>query len=125
MRQTIMLQHREGFRRIGWTLFFFFVFFAYPLSANPCHFFKYHQVAMGTVIEITLIGNDEEAANNLERLIFVDPSANRGLSFEWPSQWLAGFGVNEYNPVRLFKIAFHWKNSFIHLCRLFDKVTLK
>ena len=33
------------------------------LLANSSNLFKYHQVAMGTVIEITLIADDEEAAN--------------------------------------------------------------
>jgi thiamine biosynthesis lipoprotein len=63
MKQAILSQHREGFRRIVWFLFFFFHLIAYPYSANPSHLFKYHQVAMGTVIEITLIGDNEEEAN--------------------------------------------------------------
>lgn len=67
----------------------------------------------------------ERAAASLARLIFTNPSENRGLSFEWSREWLASFGVNEHNPLSLFKMALDWKNSFIHLCRLFDKVRLK
>jgi FAD:protein FMN transferase len=93
MRQTIMLQRREGFRRISWTLFFFFVFFAYPLSANPCHFFKYHQVAMGTVIEITLIGDDEEAANKAALQAFQEVKRIEALM----SPWLESSDVTRIN----------------------------
>jgi thiamine biosynthesis lipoprotein len=39
------------------------VLISYPHLANPSDLFKYHQVAMGTVIEITLIADDGEAAN--------------------------------------------------------------
>jgi thiamine biosynthesis lipoprotein len=93
MRQTIMLQRREGSRRIGWTLFFFFFFFAYPLSANPCHFFKYHQVAMGTVIEITLIGDDEEAANKGALQAFQEIKRIEALM----SPWLESSDVTRIN----------------------------
>jgi thiamine biosynthesis lipoprotein ApbE len=54
------------FRKGGMVYFFFFYIFiliAYPRLANASDLFKYHQVAMGTVIEITLIGDDEERAN--------------------------------------------------------------
>ena len=66
----------------------------------------------------------EEAASNLARLIFANPSESRGLTFEWSNQWLAGFGATEHNPIRLFQVAYYWKNTFIHLCRLFDKMKL-
>ena len=52
---------REGFRRIGWSLFFFLL--VCPHTSNPSDLFKYHHVAMGTVIEITLVSDNEEAAN--------------------------------------------------------------
>ena len=34
---------------------------ATPPSAHSAHLYKYHQIAMGTVVEITLVGEDEEA----------------------------------------------------------------
>ncbi len=34
-----------------------------PHSAYPSNLYKFHQVAMGTVIEITLVGDNEEKAN--------------------------------------------------------------
>ncbi len=43
--------------------FFFFILILIPQPTNPSNLYKYHQVAMGTVIEITLIGDDEEASN--------------------------------------------------------------
>jgi thiamine biosynthesis lipoprotein len=43
--------------------FFFLVLTLVPQPAYPSNLYKYHQVAMGTVIEITLIDDDEEAAS--------------------------------------------------------------
>jgi hypothetical protein len=63
----------------------------------------------------------EGAAKNLALLFFTRTSENRDLSFEWSREWLVGFGVNEYNPVRLFKVTLWWKDSFIHLCSLLNK----
>ncbi len=63
----------------------------------------------------------EEVVDNLASLFFTHSSENRGLSFEWSRGWLAGFGVNEDNPIRLFNVTFRWKSSFLHLCRLLDK----
>ena len=64
----------------------------------------------------------EKASNNLARLVFTNPSENPALSFEWSREWLASFGVREHNPIRLYKTAFRWKNSYIHLCHLFNKL---
>jgi thiamine biosynthesis lipoprotein len=44
-------------------LLLFFILILHPSSSKSSNLFKYHQVAMGTVIEITLIGHDEETAN--------------------------------------------------------------
>lgn len=43
--------------------FFFLVLTLIPQPTYPSNLYKYHQVAMGTVIEITLIDDDEEAAS--------------------------------------------------------------
>ena len=63
----------------------------------------------------------EEASNNLAQLFFTDPSQNRAMSCEWSRKWLASFGVREHNPMRLYKTAFRWKTSYIHLCDLLNK----
>ncbi len=44
-------------------LLFSFILILSPSFLQSSNLFKYHQVAMGTVIEITLIGDDEETAN--------------------------------------------------------------
>ncbi len=44
-------------------LFSSLVLILYPSSSYSTNLYKYHQVAMGTVVEITLIADDEEAAN--------------------------------------------------------------
>jgi len=76
-------QTREGFRRIGWSLFFFFILLSYPHLANPSNLFKYHQVAMGTVIEITLIADDEEAANKASLQAFQEIKRIETLMSPW------------------------------------------
>ena len=44
------------------SLILFFILMAHPSSSNSPHLLKYNQVAMGTVVEITLTGDDEVAA---------------------------------------------------------------
>ena len=53
---------QEGSKRLVWSLFFFLAIMAYPHPSNSFNLFKYHQVSMGTVVEITLVGEDEEAS---------------------------------------------------------------
>jgi len=63
MKQTITLRHREGFRRIVWPLSLFTLLFLLPHSSHASNLYKFHQISMGTVIEITLMGDNEEQAN--------------------------------------------------------------
>jgi thiamine biosynthesis lipoprotein len=42
-------------------LFLSFIFVLHPSYSQASNLFKYHQVSMGTLIEITLVGDDEEA----------------------------------------------------------------
>jgi thiamine biosynthesis lipoprotein len=58
---TVSLLKKEGMIYI--LLFFSFILIFHPSSSQSSSLFKYHQVAMGTVIEITLIGDHEEQAN--------------------------------------------------------------
>jgi len=74
------------------------------------------------VQEATFDEDVSEAYRNLTTLIFSDPSKNPGLSLEWPRKWIAGFGGNENNPMKLFEVALLWKTSFRYLCRTFDEV---
>jgi hypothetical protein len=53
---------QEGSKRFLWSFFSLFVLLSYPLLANSSNPFKYNQVAMGTAIEITLVGDNEEKA---------------------------------------------------------------
>jgi thiamine biosynthesis lipoprotein len=85
---------------VTFLLFFSFILILGPTSSQSSNLFKYHQVAMGTAIEITLIGNDEEAADKealqafqeikrIERLMspWLDSSdvtrMNRSAGVEW------------------------------------------
>ena len=83
MKLTIIRRHREGFRRISWSLFFFFFLLLCPHTSNPSDLFKYHQVAMGTVIEITLIADDEEAANKASLQAFQEIKRIETLMSPW------------------------------------------
>ena len=63
MKQAIMLRHREGFRRTVWPLSLFTLLFLLPHSSHASNLYKFHQISMGTVIEITLMVDDGEQAN--------------------------------------------------------------
>ncbi len=56
---------------------------AHPFSANASDLFKYHQVAMGTVIEISLIGDHEEKANRAALQAFQEIKRIETLMSPW------------------------------------------
>ena len=64
-------------------LFFSFILILSPSSSQPSNLFKYHQVAMGTVIEITLISDDEEAANKAALRAFQEIKRIETLMSPW------------------------------------------
>jgi len=68
---------------IYFPLVFFIILIAHPFSTNSSDLFKYHQVAMGTVIEITLIGDDEGAANKAVLQAFQEIKRIETLMSPW------------------------------------------
>jgi thiamine biosynthesis lipoprotein len=64
-------------------LFFSFILILQPPSSQSSNLFKYHQVAMGTVIEITLIADDEEAANKASLQAFQEIKRIETLMSPW------------------------------------------
>jgi len=67
-----------------------YIFYLFPLiltliphSANASNLYKFHQVAMGTVIEITLIGDNEEAANKAALRAFQEVKRIEQLMSPW------------------------------------------
>jgi thiamine biosynthesis lipoprotein len=64
-------------------LFFSFILILHPPSSQSSDLFKYHQVAMGTVIEITLIADDEEAANKASLQAFQEIKRIETLMSPW------------------------------------------
>ncbi len=64
-------------------LFFSFILILHPPSSQSSNLFKYHQVAMGTVIEITLIGDNEEAANKASLQAFQEIKRIETLMSPW------------------------------------------
>ena len=67
-----------------------YIFYLFPLiltliphSANASNLYKFHQVAMGTVIEITLIGDNEEAANKAALRAFREMKRIEQLMSPW------------------------------------------
>jgi FAD:protein FMN transferase len=63
--------------------FFFFILILIPQPTYPSNLYKYHQVAMGTVIEITLIADDEEAANKASLQAFQEIKRIETLMSPW------------------------------------------
>jgi thiamine biosynthesis lipoprotein len=64
-------------------LFFSFISILHPPSSQSSNLFKYHQIAMGTVIEITLIADDEEAANKASLQAFQEIKRIETLMSPW------------------------------------------
>jgi thiamine biosynthesis lipoprotein len=64
-------------------LFFSFILILHPPSSQSSNLFKYHQIAMGTVIEITLIADDEEAANKTSLQAFQEIKRIETLMSPW------------------------------------------
>jgi len=63
--------------------FFFFFLILIPQPTYPSNLYKYHQVAMGTVIEITLIADDEEATNKAALRAFQEMKRIETLMSPW------------------------------------------
>jgi thiamine biosynthesis lipoprotein len=64
-------------------LFLSIIFIPHPSSSLPSNLFKYHQVAMGTVVEITIVGEDEEAAKKAALQAFQEIKRIEQLMSPW------------------------------------------
>lgn len=76
-------QPQEGSKRFVWSFFFIFILLSYPHLANSSNLFKYNQVAMGTVIEIILVGDNEEKANKAALQAFQEIKRIETLMSPW------------------------------------------
>jgi thiamine biosynthesis lipoprotein len=65
------------------SIFLFCILTAYPRSLHPASLFKYHQVAMGTVVEITLIGDDEDTTKKAALQAFQEIKRIEHLMSPW------------------------------------------
>jgi thiamine biosynthesis lipoprotein len=64
-------------------ILFFSILLVYPLPSHSSSLYKYHQVAMGTVIEITLLDGDEGAANKAALQAFQEIKRIETLMSPW------------------------------------------
>jgi len=64
----------------------------------------------------------EQAAQDLAKLVFTDPSNDRGLSYDWARDWLLRVGIVETNPATLFMFSTRWKNHFISAAKFISGV---
>src|SRR4030065_982110 len=62
---------------------FFFILSIYPLPSHSSNLYKYQQVAMGTVIEITLQTDDEEGAKKATLQAFQEIKRIEQLMSPW------------------------------------------
>jgi thiamine biosynthesis lipoprotein len=67
---------------ISFLFFFLFTLFCSDLS-YPANLFKYHHVAMGTIVEITLIGDEEETAKKAALQAFQEIKRIEHLMSPW------------------------------------------
>ena len=78
-----MLSNFREWRIVCLPFLTFFVAILCPHSSHPANLFKYHQVAMGTVVEITLIGDDEETAKKAALQAFQEIKRIEHLMSPW------------------------------------------
>ena len=74
------------FRKRGNVYFLFslsLIYILFPFSSQPSNLFKYHQVSMGTVVEITIVGEDEEAAKKATLQAFQEIKRIEQLMSPW------------------------------------------
>jgi thiamine biosynthesis lipoprotein len=65
------------------SIFFLFVLAAYPSSSYPANLFKYHQIAMGTVFEITFVAEEEGTAQKASLQAFKEIRRIEYLMSPW------------------------------------------
>jgi len=70
-----------------------FVFLVYPTSLFSSSLYKFHQVAMGTVVEITLMGENEESAKKAALQAFQEI---KRIEY-FMSPWIESSDVNRIN----------------------------
>ncbi len=67
----------------------------------------------------------EEASEDCARLIFTPPWEDQALSLTWPQNWLTKCGVDEANPVTLFKIGYAWKEAYLTVAGVASRAQLE
>jgi len=64
----------------------------------------------------------ETASLDLAKLVCANSELDRGLAFDWAMQWLARTGIEEFNPITLFKFSYYWKNQYIFFAKLLSEL---
>ena len=72
-----------GPKRFVWSILFCLILILDPPLSHSVNLYQYHQVLMGTVIEITLTGDDEEAANKAALQAFQEIKRVEKLMSPW------------------------------------------
>jgi thiamine biosynthesis lipoprotein len=80
--RTMASPFKKG-RNVFLLLFFSFALSLSPSSSQSSDLFKYHQVAMGTAVEITLMGDNEEQANKAALQAFQEIKRVETLMSPW------------------------------------------
>ena len=73
--------YKGGVIRVS--IFFLFVLTAYPSSSYSANLFRYQQIAMGTVVEITLVAEEEGAAQKASLQAFQEIKRIEYLMSPW------------------------------------------
>lgn len=61
------------------------------------------------------------AGDSLQSLCFSPLNSDFAFSVDWSRGWLSEVGVDETNPVSLFKVAQDWKNTMLFLLQHIDQ----
>ncbi|MCJ7746782.1 MAG: FAD:protein FMN transferase, partial [Desulfobacterales bacterium] len=74
---------RQDIYKLCLSLLFLFTLIVYPHPSISSNQYKYHQVSMGTVVEITLVGDDEEGAKKAALQAFQEIKRIEQLMSPW------------------------------------------
>ena len=79
----IVSMARQDIYKLCLSLLFLFTLIVYPHPSISSNQYKYHQVSMGTVVEITLVGDDEEGAKKAALQAFQEIKRIEQLMSPW------------------------------------------
>lgn len=65
-----------------------------------------------------------KAGSDLESLLITDPNKFPDFGMEWSKKWLNQIGINENNPIKLFKFGHFFMSDYFHLAEVLSRFNI-